>query len=302
MKDLLILGAGPAGLTASIYAIRAGLNASIIEKLAPGGQVMNTDEVENYPGFEDPIKGWELMSRMEKQSRRLGVDIISGEVTKIEKNNAIFNVSLSDGSVKEAKAVIIATGASLKRLGVPGEEKNIGRGVSYCATCDGAFYKDKITAVVGGGDTALEEALLLRKFAKKIYLIHRRDVFRGAKILQDRVLSSDIIEPLYDSVVESINGENKVETLTIKTKDKDSHNLSVDGVFIFVGYEANTKFLEPHFLNSYGEVKVAMSMETDVKGLFAVGDCRSDSKRQIVMACADGATAVMNAYEYIENV
>jgi len=179
MKDLLILGAGPAGLSAAIYAMRAGLDMAIIERYAPGGQVMNTDEVENYPGFVDPIGGWELMSRMEQQARRLGAEVINGEILSVEKNREnVLILKQADGSELQARAVILATGASFRKLGVPGEAEYTGRGVSYCATCDGAFFKEKSVAVVGGGDVALEEAHFLTRFVNKVYLIHRRDAFR----------------------------------------------------------------------------------------------------------------------------
>ncbi len=303
MKDVLIIGAGPAGLTAAIYAIRAGLDCMVLEKLSPGGQVMNTFEVENYPGFPEPVTGWELMSKMEQQTKRLGVDIKSAEVKHLKKVADHFEVTLTDDSLLETKTVIAASGASLKTLGVPGESDFTGRGVSYCATCDGAFYKDKVTVVVGGGDTALEEAIFLTKFAKKVYLVHRRDEFRGTKILQDRVLSNDKIEPVYDSVVEKINGSLKlenVELLNVKTNEKST--LETDGVFIFVGYLANTTYLPSDLLNDFTEVKVDMNMNTAISGLYAAGDLRSGSKRQIVMAAADGATAAMEAYEHISHM
>jgi len=304
MKDVIIIGAGPGGLSASIYAIRAGLDVQLLEKFSPGGQVMNTFEVENYPGFVDPVAGWELMSKMEEQAKRLGVQFEQGDVTAIQKNEEqnIFTVRLTDNRVLESRTVIIATGASLKKLGVEGEEDFTGRGVSYCATCDGAFFKEKITAVVGGGDVALEEAVFLTRFADKVYIIHRRDEFRGTKILQQRLLDNEKIIPVYDTIVDSINGEGKVESISLTNKKtKEKQDLPVDGVFIFVGYAANTDFVQEELLNPQGEVVVDMEMRTAVTGLFAVGDVRSDSKRQIVMAAADGASAAMNAYEYIVN-
>lgn len=302
MKDCIIIGAGPAGLTAAIYGIRSGLDLTVIEKLSPGGQVMNTYEVENYPGFEEPVAGWELMSRMENQARRLGAEIVSGDVASFSRDAAtgVFRVTLGDAGVIEGKTVIAASGASYRRLGVPGEEQYIGHGVSFCATCDGAFYKERVCAVIGGGDTALEEAYFLTRFASKVYLIHRRDKFRGVKILEDRVLASDKIEPVLDTVVESINGTTKVENLAIKNvKTGRQSTLAVQGVFVFVGFDANTGYLPEEVLDENGNVKTDINMKTLIPGLFAAGDLRSGSKRQIVMAASDGATAALEAYEYI---
>lgn len=302
MKDLCIIGAGPAGLTAAIYGIRAGLDLTVVEKLSPGGQVMNTYEVENYPGFEEPVPGWELMSKMESQTRRLGAEIVSGEVSSVRRDpeNGVFTVSLADGPSMSSKTVISASGASYRRLKVPGEEEYLGHGVSFCATCDGAFFKDRVCAVIGGGDTALEEAHFLTRFAKKVYLVHRRDRFRGAKILQDRVLASDRIEPVYDTVVESIDGGTAVQGVTLKNvKTGKTSSLPVDGVFIFIGFTANTGYLPAEVIDGSGEVAVDSRMRTSVPGLFAAGDLRSGSRRQIVMAAADGATAALEAYDYI---
>ena len=300
MKDLIIIGAGPAGLTASIYGIRAGLDLALVEKFSPGGQVVNTFEVENYPGFIEPIAGWELMSQMDGQARRLGVELETGDVTSIEKKGDVFNVHFSDGKMMESKTVIVATGASFKKINVPGEKEFIGKGVSYCATCDGAFYKNKTVAVIGGGSTALEEAHFLTRFVNKVYLIHRRDEFRGEKILQDRALGDDKVEPVLSSVVESINGDELVTSVTVKNKKtNENSNIEVNGVFVFVGYDANTAYLSEEILNEFKEVKVDMHMKTDIPGLFAAGDMRSFSKKQIVTATADGATAAMSAYEYI---
>jgi len=305
MRDLIIIGAGPGGLTAAIYGIRAGLDTLLVEKFSPGGQVINTFEVENYPGFVEPISGWELMSKMEEQARRLGVEIATGEIRSIEKDeeSGAFVLRLTNDDVLESRAVIVASGASFRKLGAPGEEEFTGRGVSYCATCDGAFYKERVTAVVGGGDTALEEALFLTRFAKKVYLIHRRDQFRGTKILQERVLANDKIEPVYDSIVESIDGKNMVEGVTLKNKKSgEISTLTVDGVFIFVGFSPNTEYLEKALLNEIGEVLVDTHMKTGMEGLYAIGDLRSESRRQIVTAAADGATAAMAAYDYITGI
>ncbi len=299
VKDLVIIGGGPAGLTAAIYGIRAGLDLVLVEKFSPGGQVVNSYEIENYPGFPEPVAGWELMSRMEEQTRRLGTDIINGDVASVRKSGDIFSVEM-DGTALEAKSVIVAAGASHRRLGVPGEKEYMGRGVSYCATCDGAFYKDRVTVVVGGGDVALEEAHFLTRFSSRVYLVHRRDAFRGADILQKRILSSDRIVPVYNSVVESINGNDAVRSVYVKNLlTGEKSEIDTDGVFVFIGYDPNTGFVDKQLLNSSREIEVDMNMRTNVEGLFAAGDIRSGSRRQIVMACADGATAAMSAYDYI---
>jgi thioredoxin reductase (NADPH) len=305
MKDLTIIGAGPAGLTAAIYGMRAGLDLLVVERLSPGGQVMNTYEIENYPGFVDPIPGWELVSSMENQAKRLGAEIISSDIARVERmlKDGFIRLTPTDGEPIDSRAVIVATGTTLKKLGVPGEDEFIGRGVSYCATCDGAFYRDRIAVVVGGGDTALEEALFLTRFAKKVYLVHRRDEFRGTKILQKRVLSNEKIEPVYDTIVTAINGREKVNAVTIKNKKNGTDGeITTDGVFLFIGYQPNTGFLPKEILNEQGEVRVDMMMKTPIDGIFAAGDLREHSIRQVVAAAADGATAVLSAYEYITNL
>lgn len=301
MKDLIIIGAGPAGLSAAIYGMRSGLDLILIDKFAPGGQVLNTADVENYPGFKDPIQGYELVTAMEGQARRLGAEIKNADVKSINKNQKnIFSVEFTNGEILESKAVIAATGSSYKHLNIPGEKELTGKGVSYCATCDGAFFRDKVTAVIGGGNTALEEALFLTKFASKVYIIHRRDEFRGEKVLQKRIEEHEKIEPILSSVVESINGNDKVESLTLKNViSEETSNLDVDGAFIFVGYNPNTELFADDIKNEQGQLKVDLNMETPTEGLFAAGDIRHMSKRQIVMAAADGATAAMTAYEYI---
>ncbi len=307
MKDLIIIGAGPAGLSAAIYGIRAGLDLLVVERLSPGGQVMNTYEVENYPGFVEPVKGWELMSAMENQARRLGSEIIPGDVKTVsrDENKNLFQIELSGGETHECRTAILACGCAHEYLNVPGEKEFTGRGVSYCATCDGAFYKDKITAVVGGGNSALEEAIFLTRFASKVYLIHRRSEFRGSKILQDRILAEKKIEILYNSGITSIkSGESgKVTSAVLKNnRTGEEKDLKLDGVFIFAGYKPNTGFLSKDILNGKGEIITDGNMATKINGLFAAGDVREGSRRQIVMACADGATAVLSAYDYLQKI
>jgi thioredoxin reductase (NADPH) len=305
MKDLIIIGAGPAGLTAAIYGIRAGMDILVLEKLAPGGQVMNTYEVENYPGFEEPVQGWELMSAMENQVKRLGVEIASGEVQAIKKieSDKIFSLTLTDGKILESKSVILASGAMHSTLNVPGEAKFSGKGVSYCGTCDGNFFKEKIIAVAGGGNTALEEAIFLTRFGIKVYLIHRRDEFRGAKILQDRLLANPKVEVIYNTVVQEIKGGNMVNALRLKNvKTGEEKDLPVEGFFIFVGYKPNTEYLAEELLDGSKQVIVDKNMQTSIKGQFAAGDMRADSRKQIITACADGAIAALAAYDYLQEM
>jgi thioredoxin reductase (NADPH) len=288
-------------MSAAIYCRRAGLDISVVERYAPGGQVMNTYEVENYPGFAEPVSGFELVDAMTKQAERFGTETVSADVVSYEKrSDGNFVVRGSGGEEFEARSLILAMGSSYKHLGIPGETEFIGRGVSYCATCDGAFYKGKVTALVGGGNTALEEAVFLTRFASKVYLIHRRSEFRADKIIIDRVLQNDKIEILYDTVAEAVTGEQKVSAVSLKNKvSGESKSLPVDGFFVFVGYDANNAIVQKDILDEWGQIRVDLSMSTPVPGLFAAGDIRSASKRQIVMACADGATAAMSAYEYL---
>lgn len=300
MKELIIIGAGPAGLTASIYGMRSGLDLAVVERFAPGGQVVNTWEVENYPGFPEPVTGWDLMSKIEEQARRLGAEIINGDVESVSKENGIFKIAIAGGETLEAKAVIVTAGASLRTLGIPGEAEFTGRGVSYCATCDGAFFKDKKTVVIGGGNVALEEAVFLTRFAEKVYLVHRRDEFRADRIQVDRVLANEKIEPVYDSIPVKINGNGKIESVTLKNvKTGQETDLKTDGVFIFIGFDPNTGFLPKEIMNDLNEVNVDIEMRTPIEGLFAAGDIRASSIRQIVSAAGDAAVAASGAYYYI---
>ncbi|HEY1405359.1 MAG TPA: thioredoxin-disulfide reductase [Spirochaetota bacterium] len=301
MKDLIIIGAGPAGLAAAIYGQRAGLDLALIERYTPGGQVMNTYEVENYPGFTDPVAGFELISAMEAQARRFGTEVISCDVTSYEKNaQGNFVIHGSAGETYESRTLILAMGSSYKHLGVPGEVEYIGKGVSYCATCDGPFYKGKVTALVGGGNTALEEALFLTRFSSKVYLIHRRDSFRAEKLLSDRVAQNDKIELVLDTVVDQVIGDAKVNSLALRNvRSGEKRVLPVDGFFVFVGYDPNNSIVQKDILDGWGQILVNIDMCTAIPGLFAAGDIRTSSRRQIVMACADGATAAMGAYEYL---
>ncbi|MBP9022957.1 MAG: thioredoxin-disulfide reductase [Spirochaetes bacterium] len=302
MKDLVIIGSGPGGMSAAIYAIRSGMDFVILEKAASGGQILSTSDVENYPGFIDPVAGYELADKMHGQCVRLGAVFQNTEALSLKKENGIFKIETTDGVI-ESKTIIAVTGSSNRKLAVPGEAEFTGRGVSYCATCDGAFYRGKTVAAVGGGNAALEEAIFLTRFAEKVYLIHRRDKFRADHIVIERMKSNPKIEVIYDSVIEKINGAEKVTSASILNKKTESRSeLKLDGVFIFIGYNPNNKILPKEILNEWGEAEVDMNMQTSIEGLFAAGDIRSGSKKQILMACADGATAAMSAYEYLSSL
>lgn len=301
--DLIIVGAGPAGLTAGIYAARAKMNAVIIERFAPGGQIALSDLVENYPGLDEGIPGMELTERMKKQAERFGINFITGEAKGLEEYRDKKVLYVED-EWYETKTLIVATGASPKQLGVEGEKEFVGKGVSYCATCDGAFYKGLEVAVVGGGDTAVQEAIFLTKFASKVYLIHRRERLRAAPILQERLFKNDKIEVVWDTVVEKISGTHAVEELELKNvKTGEKKKLPVAGVFIFVGIKPNSAFVEDVLeLDANGFIITNENLETNIPGVYAAGDVRRKNLRQVVTACADGAIAVYQAQQFIERM
>ena len=295
MLDVAIIGAGPAGLSAGLYASRMGLKTKIFEKLNPGGQITLSSEIENYPGVCDVKSGLELMECWPKQAQKFGCEIEINIVSKIYKEDN-FKIVLND-RVEEAKNVIIATGASPKRAGFEGEEEFIGKGVSTCAVCDGFFYRNKEVAVIGGGDSALEEAIYLSGIAKKVYLIHRRDKFRAAPATIKRVLSNDKIKILYNSKVKKVYGEQFVEGIIVNQDNKEI-DLKVPGVFVFVGNIKNTDILkdDKEFICKMcedGSVCVDLNMQTSLKGLYAVGDIRANSPKQVVCAASDGAIAAL---------
>ncbi len=302
--DVVIIGGGPAGLTAAIYNSRARLRTLVIEKLAIGGQVILTNEVEDYPGFER-VKGIDLIQNMEKQARNFGTYIINDGIEKIEdRENGTKTIKTTSGKNFTAYAVIIATGAEHKMLGVPGEIKLRGKGVSYCGTCDGAFFRNMEIAVIGGGDTAAEESVFLTRFAKKVYLIHRRDRLRATKVLQERALSNTKIQPVFDTVVGEIIGEKAVEKIRLKNiKTNETRDLAVSGVFIFVGLTPNTEFLAGYLdMTDEGYIKTSAEMKTSKAGIFAAGDCVDKKFRQIITAAGDGATASYFAQHYVEHL
>ncbi len=298
--DVLIIGGGPAGLSAAVYAGRAGMKTVILEKLSPGGQVMSTSEVENYPGFAEAIGGWELVSGMEAQARRFGAEIVSAEISSFDKTTDGLFVVHTAGQDYQARSVIIATGSTFRKLGIPGEIELIGRGVSYCGTCDGAFFRDRVVAVIGGGNTALEEADFLTRFASKVYLIHRRSEFRGEKVLQQKVSANSKIEIILDTIPLKVNGQNNVQSLSLRNVQTGGEtDLNVDGVFIFVGYDPNNGAIPAELLDEQGQVLVDLNMRTPWPGVYAAGDVRHQSRRQIIAAAGDGAIAAMSAYEHV---
>ncbi len=302
-KDLVIIGGGPAGLAAGIYAARARLDTLLIEKLGQGGQILLTDWIENYPGFPEGVSGFELADLFAKQATRFGLEILNAEVLEIDVSSNPKRVNIGDRNI-DCKSVIIATGASPARLGVDGEDTFTGKGVSFCATCDGPFYRGKTVAVVGGGNSAVEEALFLTKFAEKVYIIHRRDELRATRILQERAFNNPKVEIIWDTVLDKIEGdESGVNNLKIKNvKTGDISDLKVDGVFIFVGTLPNTGYVPAEIeRNSRGFLITDDNMETSVPGVFAAGDVRAKLLRQIVTAVGDGATAAFAAEQYIQN-
>ncbi|MBI4644347.1 MAG: thioredoxin-disulfide reductase [Deltaproteobacteria bacterium] len=301
--DIVIVGAGPAGLTAGIYAGRARLKTLLLEKLIHGGQVMTTDLVENYPGFPEGISGFELSDRMRKQAERFGLEFRSGEVLDLEPGPDGHLLRL-EGEELRSGAVIIASGARYRSLGVPGEKEFTGKGVSFCATCDGALYRGETIAVVGGGDTALTDSLFLCRFAEKIHLIHRRNAFRGVKFLQEQIFAQEKkgkVEIHWDTVVQEIQGQQAVEAVELKNvKTGELSRLPVAGVFIFVGITPNTAWLQGRVpVDEWGFVLTNADMATSIPGIFAAGDVRSKLLRQIATAVGDGAIAAFAAGEYL---
>jgi thioredoxin reductase (NADPH) len=285
-----------------MYAMRAALKTVLIEKGVPGGQVAITKGVENYPGFIE-IGGFELCEKFLQHAKWYGLEIISQEAVAVEPGLEFHSVKLADGMELRGHAVILAQGGSARKLEVPGETPNFGRGVSYCATCDGFFFREKVVVVVGGGDTALEDALYLSKITKQVYLVHRRDAFRGSRILQQRVLSDCGIEVLWNTVVTEIQADEQgVRGVSLKdTKTEEERELATDGVFIFVGFSPNNQLVPAGIkMNASGYVITDEKCETSIPGIFAVGDLRQKYANQIVIAAADGCTAALAAAHYVE--
>jgi thioredoxin reductase (NADPH) len=300
--DVIVIGAGAAGLTSAIYAVRSGLDVVVIERGIYGGQLQNTGEIENYTGNRN-VTGQELSEQMYQQAIEQGVKYKYGDVVKIKVNECNKDVYLRNGEILTAKAIIIATGVEHKKLGVKGEKELQGRGVSYCATCDGNFFKGKHVVVIGGGNSALEEADYLAGIVDRVTLIHRRNTFRGEKVLQNRVFNNNKINIILNSNVKEILGEHKVEGVLVDNNNIGKYVLSCDGVFIYVGMKPiNQPFVDIGITDNEGYIITNENMETNVRGIFAVGDVRSKKVRQITTAVGDGSIAGVNVKSYIDSV
>lgn len=298
--DIIIIGGGPAGYTAALYATRAGLNALVIERLSAGGQLALTGEVENYPGFEEGVDGFTLGMKMQASAERFGAVTEYAEVLSLDLENKIKRVTTDSGEFK-AKAVIIATGANPRELNLPRESELLGKGIHYCAHCDGRFYKDKTVAVVGGGNSAAADALYLSRLTKKVYLIHRRDTLRATKIYHDPLKSAENIELLWDSAITEFAGGQRISGANIQNlKTGEINKISCDGIFVSIGRKPATDFLKGVInLDENGYIIADETTKTNLEGVFAAGDARTKALRQIVTAVSDGATAVHFAEEYL---
>jgi thioredoxin reductase (NADPH) len=302
--DVIIIGGGPAGLTAGLYTSRARLNTLLVERMILGGQVMTTTKVENYPGFPGGIDGPDLVARFHEHCQEFGLQVTNGEVQKLE-DQGDFKAVTVDGKELRARAVIVTTGAEPRKLGIPGEKEFAGRGVSYCATCDGAFFRDVPVAVIGGGDTAAEEAIFLTRFASKVFLVHRRDQLRATKALQERVLANPKIEVVWSHVPEEVladqRGVNELRLVSVPTGEKRS--LAVEGVFFAIGVIPKAHFLADVLeLNEEGYILTDDECRTSLPGVFAAGDVRSKILKQIATAVGDGAVAAIAAEKYLEGI
>lgn len=303
MRQVIIIGSGPAGYTAGIYAARANLEPLLIaSSVTNGGELMNTTDVENFPGFPEGIQGPELMGLMQKQAEKFGTEVVLDDVTDLDLTGEVKKVTLGSGKVEEALAVIFATGSAYRKLGVPGEDTFSGYGVSWCATCDGFFFREKVVAVVGGGDSAMEEATFLTKFASKVVVIHRSENLRASEIMQERAKANPKIEFLYNTVVESLTGGDKLTTLHLRnTLDESTSTLDVDGLFVAIGSDPRTHLVHGKLdLNPDGTVWVdGRSSRTSVPGVFAAGDVLDPTYRQAVTAAGSGTVAALDAEHYL---
>lgn len=300
--DLVIIGAGPAGLTAGIYAARARMNVLLLEKAVPGGQIIVTDWIENYPGFPEGISGFDLAEKMILQAEEMGLKIETAGVQSLNLGKDKKEVVLADKTIS-AKSLIIASGASPKKLGI-GEDRYMGKGISFCATCDAPFFKDKTVVAIGGGDTAVQESIYLTKFAKKVFLLHRRDQLRAAKILQERAFANNKIEILWDTVATGVEGFFGIEGVHVKNvKTGEEKTLNANGCFIWVGTLPNAEFLSDDIItDEFGFIRTDSRMETNIPGVYAAGDIRDTPLRQVSTAVGDGAIATLAAEHYIENL
>lgn len=300
MRDVIIIGSGPAGLTAAIYAGRANLKPLVFSGLERGGQVTLTDKLENFPGFPDGLGGFDMYQLLEKQSRKFGAEVIYEVVTQVDVSEDIKKIRTASDEYM-SKTVIIATGSTPKKLGIHGEEKYIGRGVSYCATCDGFFFSSKHVAIIGGGDSALEEGLFLTRFADKVTIIHRRECLRAEAILQDRAKRNNKIDFIYDTVVEEIIGDETVNSLLLKNVQTNKKtNFAVDGVFIFIGHKPNTDlFCDQVKVDDSGYIVTDRRTRTNLPGVFACGDVQDSIYRQAITAAGSGCTAGIEVEKFI---
>lgn len=306
-KNVIIIGSGPAGYTSALYLARAGYSPLVIAgALTPGGQLMNTTEVENYPGFADGILGPDLMEAMQKQAEKFGAQILLNDVVSVDFNGDLKAVTTDDGVTYTSKAVIVSTGSQVRKLGVPGEQEYSGRGVSYCATCDGFFFREKPIVVVGGGDSAFEEALFLTRFGSCVTLIHRRDSFRASKIMVDRARKNSKINFVLDSVVCSVNGvDGDAQSVTVKNvKTGETQNIEASGIFVAIGHSPSTSFLDGALdLNEDGTISVqGASTRTSVPGVFAAGDVVDSVYRQAISAAGMGCRAALDAQAYLNDL
>ena len=302
-SDVVIIGGGGAGLTAALYTSRAKLKTHLFEKLTPGGQIALTDVVENYPGFPEGVTGPEISQKMEEQAKKYGTEVHYEEVKTLRRQeDGIFSIQTSSGEHK-TRSIILASGASFRMLGVPGEKEQIGKGVSYCATCDGAFFKGKEVSVVGGGDSALQEGLFLTRFATRVTIIHRRDKLRASPILQERAKNNPQIAFIWDTLVEKVLGQKKVEGVTLKNlKTGELLDFKTDGVFVFIGHDPNTGFLKNFVaLDDKGYVATDAALKTSVPGVFAAGEIRAGAIKQLVAAAGEGCEAALAAQAYLED-
>ena len=298
--DAVVIGGGPAGMTAALYLLRAGVKTLMIEKLSPGGQVLMTSEIENYPGFPKGLQGWELADKFAAHLDEYELERIGDEVRGITVGNSHHTIHVGEEDV-QAKTVILATGSRYRKLGVPGEERLLGRGVSYCALCDGNFFRERDVAVVGGGNSALEESLYLARLVNKVYLIHRREDFRGLQCYQDKCFTHEKIEIIRNTVVDEIQGADDVETLALRNVATDeASQLKIDGTFIFIGFEPIMDFVPDDIKKESNGVVTDVEMRTNVPGIFAAGDIRAKMCRQVASAVGDGATAATAAFTYLE--
>ena len=303
ISNVIIIGSGPAGYTAAIYAARANLKPILVSGFQPGGQLTITTDVENYPGYEDPIQGPWLMEQMQKQAAHVGTEIINSQVTEVFLNEKIKKLNLDNGTTLNTKTVIISTGAQARWLGLENEDKFQGHGLSACATCDGFFFKDKEVAVIGGGNSAAEEALFLTKFATKVYLVHRRDKLRAEKILQDRLKQNSKIEFIWNSEVTKFNGNDDLESIDLLNKqDNKISNLKIDGVFIAIGHDPATQLFKGQLKMDEGGYIITDpdSTKTSIEGVFAAGDVKDKIYRQAVTAAGMGCMAALEVEKYLD--